>query len=173
MKSYLHSTMLLLYLSPVVLWPDFSNYLHSTMLLLYHSRGSPVISVFFIYIPLCFYFIESEGSGEPEDDGFTFHYASTLSQPSLSGPSPCTSFTFHYASTLSAGRPRAFIAVITFTFHYASTLSKSFEPDYKQYINLHSTMLLLYPVGQHKSWSKKSYLHSTMLLLYPVRGVIR
>ena len=78
--SNLHSTMLLLYQTPVGFTPFVSMYLHSTMLLLYHvvlapcafsaniftfhyasTLSSAFLSSFcnfqIIYIPLCFYFI--------------------------------------------------------------------------------------------------------------------
>ena len=60
-------------------------------------------------------------------------------------PLPCPQFTFHYASTLS------WVAVdhsdlgTLFTFHYASTLSPLPGHAGENIINLHSTMLLLYP----------------------------
>ena len=97
---------------------------------------------------------------------FTFHYASTLSQPVGRHPGRETPFTFHYASTLSGshGRLLAFQGIFTFhyastlsrmpcryrrgrkefTFHYASTLSPGCSIAVTGVSNLHSTMLLLY-----------------------------
>ena len=98
---HLHSTMLLLYR----IWPSYKtvahSHLHSTMLLLYPGRllyagirkqftfhyASTLsefalfifILLFFIYIPLCFYFIHAASGDNKYSYWFTFHYASTLS----------------------------------------------------------------------------------------------
>ena len=55
--EYLHSTMLLLY--PLCPFPrsSFVTNLHSTMLLLYRKPGCTYAESKTIYIPLCFYFI--------------------------------------------------------------------------------------------------------------------
>ena len=53
-------------------------------------------------------------------------------------------FTFHYASTLSSPRYQFPFSPIVFTFHYASTLSYFAVAVTWYYIDLHSTMLLLY-----------------------------
>ena len=99
-------------------------------------------------------------------------------------------FTFHYASTLSIKNDGVGFAYSKFTFHYASTLSNHhwYLFDAAGY-NLHSTMLLLYPIRRGlcgrgcasftfhyastlsfpagRSKLHNVYLHSTMLLLYP------
>ena len=56
-------------------------------------------------------------------------------------------FTFHYASTLSDDLPDPEPLESVFTFHYASTLSGLTGQVYVTQTNLHSTMLLLYPVS--------------------------
>ena len=121
--------------------------LHSTMLLLY-----PVW--------------ESVGRRKAS---FTFHYASTLSSIAAIARFLHSSFTFHYASTLSDRRiwkrqkstgiyiPLCFYFIgktvqkaqryCIFTFHYASTLSLDGLRNSLLNVNLHSTMLLLYPAG--------------------------
>ena len=53
-------------------------------------------------------------------------------------------FTFHYASTLSSRAYTATKYLSKFTFHYASTLSKVRNMRTLRFIDLHSTMLLLY-----------------------------
>ena len=98
--SILHSTMLLLYLcsgvnsSSITVFTfhyastlsmeafmiyDDSVFLHSTMLLLYRIYKCSSSVQFFFYIPLCFYFIFSNTIVSLSGINFTFHYASTLS----------------------------------------------------------------------------------------------
>ena len=55
----LHSTMLLLYPALKIICHTIGIYLHSTMLLLYHGRNPPTYQGLRIYIPLCFYFIQT------------------------------------------------------------------------------------------------------------------
>ena len=121
---HLHSTMLLLYLVHGTDKIEHITNLHSTMLLLYPNR--PVYPLMWsrIYIPLCFYFIPGSCPQQADSSWFTFHYASTLSLLPVFRFGIGFIFTFHYASTLSA------FAMIS------SPLRK----------NLHSTMLLLYPI---------------------------
>ena len=54
-----------------------------------------------IYIPLCFYFIETLEVENIHPEIFTFHYASTLSLTDDRISYRVMEFTFHYASTLS------------------------------------------------------------------------
>ena len=56
------------------------SYLHSTMLLLYRRSGMRQQSRRNIYIPLCFYFICGVSWYSWQLTSFTFHYASTLSK---------------------------------------------------------------------------------------------
>ena len=100
----------------------------------------------YIYIPLCFYFINIGTAGSFYDIIFTFHYASTLSETAdcrgvcsliyiplcfyfilmpVGHWSVYSPFTFHYASTLSSGYWPYSTAITKFTFHYASTLSQA------------------------------------------------
>ena len=53
------------------------------MLLLYRKDTCQPFSFFFIYIPLCFYFIADHFSTPRTDSSFTFHYASTLSRSGI------------------------------------------------------------------------------------------
>ena len=57
--SYLHSTMLLLYLAICTRVPPVTGHLHSTMLLLYPEKMVLKFRYINIYIPLCFYFIDN------------------------------------------------------------------------------------------------------------------
>ena len=99
---------------------------------------------FVIYIPLCFYFILSS----PFSGFFLENLHSTMLLLYLFTYifRQCLSaFTFHYASTLSAGNALDSVKDFLFTFHYASTLSDIYFQRYYASLNLHSTMLLLYP----------------------------
>ena len=120
-----------------------------------------------IYIPLCFYFITILRRNPSEWYGFTFHYASTLSDVWITRERSMLLFTFHYASTLSRTYYRIANIGYWFTFHYASTLSDKLTGEHSLKVNLHSTMLLLYPTVQNYTRTIQSHLHSTMLLLYP------
>ena len=115
------------------------------MLLLYRLTYRDILPAITIYIPLCFYFIPSCSIKISSHSVFTFHYASTLSR---------------IASAIQC-------CMDSFTFHYASTLSHPFCPGMQEKIDLHSTMLLLYPGGRIRRREVRANLHSTMLLLYP------
>ena len=79
-RTYLHSTMLLLYRFFQPRKDCCVFHLHSTMLLLYPYRVVCPECVSHIYIPLCFYFIQSYRTTTSNLTSiFTFHYASTLS----------------------------------------------------------------------------------------------
>ena len=122
---------------------------------------------------------------------FTFHYASTLSEGAeyIAAFNQMT-FTFHYASTLSRkpsshSRPlyndlhstmlllyrtaqgllpaSAARIYIPLCFYFIGSRS-ALPPGWS--VNLHSTMLLLYPVHSPLHPLQNLYLHSTMLLLY-------
>ena len=122
-RCHLHSTMLLLYRFGQFRTVKIQSDLHSTMLLLY--------------------LIELAIPGQL-DLVFTFHYASTLSQKARIRVMVPNSFTFHYASTLSGNRDIYRFEDTEFTFHYASTLSMALNNICFKYLDLHSTMLLLY-----------------------------
>ena len=93
------------------------------MLLLYLIHGVREASDPYIYIPLCFYFINMYTYCYPYSSKFTFHYASTLSYLLLKVYNDVDAFTFHYASTLSTTHLCQGSQYYKFTFHYASTLS--------------------------------------------------
>ena len=122
---------------------------------------------FGIYIPLCFYYILPDTMKMPLYTAFTFHYASTISHYKyffqqfhiylhstmlLLYPRKDfrrrrdTSFTFHYASTISMSISSStsfhFQIYIPLCFYYIGVLKKL---GYWLMVNLHSTMLLLYP----------------------------
>ena len=210
--TYLHSTMLLLYPGRARGMAHPERYLHSTMLLLYltHPAGLflPVIPFtfhyastlsdcarhcvmeFFIYIPLCFYFI-LKIIVKSARLSRNLHSTMLLLYPSPPhwGAGTPRKFTFHYASTLSICRTLrsllAFIIYIPLCFYFIRPTAG--HGNGKE-AHLHSTMLLLYrlkeqgcngPVteftfhyastlstdGLIKAGSQ-IHLHSTMLLLY-------
>ena len=116
--------MLLLYLFIMLAIRSFFLNLHSTMLLLYRLRTFRSNRAFYIYIPLCFYFIDEDGILLRYPAEFTFHYASTLS------------FSAYWFAVLG------FFIYIPLCFYFIRAwvdYSGKFET------NLHSTMLLLYP----------------------------
>ena len=141
----LHSTMLLLYLKAARIRNYSELYLHSTMLLLYRGEGGKYRGRGFIYIPLCFYFIWCGEYMTQKWHIFTFHYASTLSQPTSETQYFLYAVTFHYASTFSLLFADILAYNDEFTFQYASTLSIEGTTKSGFKFNLHSTMLLLYP----------------------------
>ena len=114
------------------------------MLLLIPCARRAIITASFIYIPLCFYLyglcklVLHEGFWS-----FTFHYASTYTNSSITFSLSKAVFTFHYASTYT--RPSSSLSSAVF--------------------NLHSTMLLLIRVPPFHGISIMLDLHSTMLLL--------
>ena len=188
-----------------------SSYLHSTMLLLY--RDTPVMIArraatftfhyastlsakrtgwglwFYIYIPLCFYFICRRQRLSDRNVQFTFHYASTLSNRTAGACWTCREFTFHYASTLSylpylaqGLNLRIYIPLCFYFIELSEVFCPAmriiyiplcfyfiwfFLPDIMTILShLHSTMLLLYRSQSSSSCPDCAYLHSTMLLLY-------
>src|SRR5699024_10880360 len=92
---HLHSTMLLLYRRAASSQNRSRRNLHSTMLLLYPSSVRRLCSSYSIYIPLCFYFIPASGCMFAFQGIFTFHYASTLSDPCSYCFRTHFPFTFH------------------------------------------------------------------------------
>ena len=165
--SDLHSTMLLLYpgycLQPAW-WSSFTFHYASTL-----SRTTL--------------------SGAPWNPAFTFHYASTLSRDTGTSYQAEAAFTFHYASTLSqidyaSGRGNrdlhsTMLLLYRVEIHLYRISSCIYIPLCFYFIpfavcmikrlvsNLHSTMLLLYPVISAEVMRyMRNDLHSTMLLLY-------
>ena len=122
-----------------------STYLHSTMLLLYLSRIRSTQVLWNIYIPLCFYFIGLQRWLQKCFTKFTFHYASTLSQgyfqPRPVRPNLHSTMLLLYRfwiwfiwCNLPIYIPLCFYFILCIHLH-CRNLSY-----------LHSTMLLLYPV---------------------------
>ena len=120
----LHSIMLLLYPVPADTPSFFQANLHSIMLLLYLNEEIDDDTFLPIYIPLCFYFIGKDDL--------------VLDMDSIIYIPLCFYFitVFHCVS----------IACFWFTFHYASTLSESDLSKDACRQDLHSIMLLLYPI---------------------------
>ena len=79
-----------------------------------------------IYIPLCFYFISDHQAGTENRVGIYIPLCFYFIPEQLPDAKQPTEFTFHYASTLSL-----------------SSASSPFP-----YPDLHSTMLLLYPISE-------------------------
>ena len=123
--------------------------LHSTMLLLYLlAEAHQAIIVNLLYIPLCFYYIESSAALWPMQL-HSLHSTMLLLYPDAYSDTPQggITFTFHYASTISDNFPNFmkyivylyiplcfyYIGIYSkrpwafthFTFHYASTISWS------------------------------------------------
>ena len=120
--------------------------LYSTMLLLYHLCDDRGIDCKPIYIPLCFYFIDPV-------ERFTL---------------PVTSIYIPLCFYFIGDDDMWVEQTKKFTFHYASTLSLPDPLLALKYCNLHSTMLLLYPVRDAAGSGWAPDLHSTMLLLYRI-----
>ena len=165
--AHLHSTMLLLYHKTYDPFKLTEKNLHSTMLLLYPNHGCVNLIYCFIYIPLCFYFIDEAYKQFEQQFSFTFHYASTLS-PELH-PRFCISdiyipLCFYFIRIPCRWCSFYDLIYIPLCFYFIQTQNILRQT----HLNLHSTMLLLY----RKIWDLhrlylRSNLHSTMLLLYP------
>ena len=115
--------MLLLYPPPDCRKRHRHLYLHSIMLLLYRREIGICIEKYSIYIPLCFYFIQTKAHRRKEQKKFTFHYASTLSSQQY--PSVIRTVNLHSIMLL------LYLAQLLAFFHIGN--------------HLHSIMLLLYP----------------------------
>ena len=141
--------------------------LHSTMLLLYPVAEPKPFQYELIYIPLCFYFIVLCAASHTLHIWFTFHYASTLSPSGMiariSSLSIYIPLCFYFISAMPGMLD---LAAASFTFHYASTLSSDRHFRIAAFLDLHSTMLLLYRNRRNRGSDRYTNLHSTMLLLY-------
>ena len=146
----LHSTMLLLY--PIRLISAFRNSFCIYIPLCFYfilRNDTKFLRGDGIYIPLCFYFIQKLTRIPPSLSWFTFHYASTLSEPPefILTPPGYLHSTMLLLYPLPFSRalvlrviyiPLCFYFIFTlwnqvfdwavFTFHYASTLSIPREP---------------------------------------------
>ena len=172
-SSYLHSIMLLLYLSGALQCPQAFLHLHSIMLLLYPyttSFSSPFAPNLHSIMLLLYQSTAKKKQQQMLES--TFHYASTLS----------------VEDKIQAG------TIDISTFHYASTLSRPPGRWLLQCPYLHSIMLLLYPrcdwlcceqiqiyiplcfyfiTRAGRPEPDKLYLHSIMLLLYRISSFKR
>ena len=145
MEQNLHSTMLLLYQQSENLKEKYDQNLHSTMLLLYHLWSQQMMWKLPIYIPLCFYYIDNHGWKIPPCLLFTFHYASTISEPERLHRGAAENLHSTMLLLYQVATPASSDAKSKFTFHYASTISTDATDLVPTNLDLHSTMLLLYP----------------------------
>ena len=162
---------------------------HKTLCLIWHHLicGTTVLYLY-IYIPLCFYFIDNPDHTRTQTIQFTFHYASTLSGAaalicvynSIYIPL-CFYFIKFYDIVLVqdwyiyiplcfyfiGGHGREDLPGVSFTFHYASTLSKTplRVPVLKSSFTFHYASTLSKRLGKD-CVALIIHLHSTMLLLY-------
>ena len=166
-RTYLHSTMLLLYQR----WLRASLYriqhLHSTMLLLYPYRVVCPECVSHIYIPLCFYFIRDFQSRFPCDLIYLHSTMLLLYLLRFRLSTACSSnlhstmlLLYRSRCSLCVDRKDIYIPLCFYFIQMTLRLPQLHPP------HLHSTMLLLYLSEALLTLSSKTYLHSTMLLLY-------
>ena len=148
-----------------------SSYLHSTMLLLYLYGDIVSTEWDKIYIPLCFYFIASGEDVHTERSGIyiplCFYFIANISDENFGA----SSFTFHYASTLSCYRNRRptgrAIIYIPLCFYFIRP-----HPQGWEWIDLIYIPLCFYFIQKAcKEIISQADLHSTMLLLYPFSEV--
>ena len=128
--------------------------LHSTMLLLYPTANLFACNSYFIYIPLCFYFILADAGILQQTISIYIPLCFYFILPRFSGSLP---------------ESRIYIPLC---FYFIEVECEDLKP---QEINLHSTMLLLYRYLSAWMRATRSNLHSTMLLLYliPTAAFIR
>ena len=150
---------------------DYELNLHSTMLLLYHCESDRSDHEREIYIPLCFYFIRLLVASE------------LISKLEIYIP-----LCFYFIKEQRTLWLRFTNIYIPLCFYFIRTYSAR---GYGWHRHLHSTMLLLYPVGgifgthvpvftfhyastlsKNGKWTERTWinLHSTMLLLYLTSG---
>ena len=163
-ESYLHSTMLLLYRWRVSsVSSPFQFTFHYASTLSWHTYR--IASCFFIYIPLCFYFIKFKLSTSFD---CIFHLHSTmllLYRIRSIYPGYSYIFTFHYASTLSPqvlickDQLLIYIPLCFYFIYFRSSITRSHS-------NLHSTMLLLYRGCRRSLQGLRLHFHSTLLRIY-------
>ena len=152
---------------PEKLW---DRYLHSTMLLLYQFAYEVRNNMGEIYIPLCFYFIETQliSVGYKLID---LHSTMLLLYQIWAVYSVCwCKFTFHYASTLSGIGSVRYPFHDLFTFHYASTLSTKWEHTTDGSWNIYIPLCFYFIRKLNPKCGFVLHLHSTMLLLYRMSG---
>ena len=119
--------------------------LHSTMLLLYPSEGAQAG-------PLTLYLHST----------MLLLYLQSTSEITAEAPNLHSTMLLLYLRSYGQIRQGG----VVFTFHYASTLSLTEYITSVWNADLHSTMLLLYPLDCPGAEPLKNNLHSTMLLLY-------
>ena len=121
---YLHSTMLLLYRMRAIHCMELWRIYIPLCFYFIHSQGKPISYQKQIYIPLCFYFIAYKGY-YVDKESVDLHSTMLLLYRKfhILHLSFLKKFTFHYASTLSYSVITVMTFYFAFTFHYASTLS--------------------------------------------------
>ena len=96
-----------------------------------------------IYIPLWFYLYLGTLEAIEPITSFTFHYGSTYTGDAKVYDNAEVWFTFHYGSTYTATSQWICWTACLFTFHYGSTYTMNGINKAAEYIDLHSTMVLL------------------------------
>ena len=135
-------------LSDAVAWSiqDHEDHLHSTMLLLYPDGGTS-IARFTLDLHSTMLLLYRRSNRTPwNTESFTFHYASTLSEPKLISwiLESCIyiPLCFYFILDVSASRTVISIIYIPLCFYFIDSASCQ---SLLRIFHLHSTMLLLYP----------------------------
>ena len=143
---YLHSTMLLLYHLCRSCSCETFDHLHSTMLLLYPGPSTPKNpSRKFIYIPLCFYFIEGASAAEVAEVvnlhstmlllyHISFSESKTINRIYI----PLCFYFIGWGQSVQTGSSGIYIPLCFYFIKYRTSYRRCPDSD------LHSTMLLLY-----------------------------
>ena len=142
----LHSTMLLLYLLPVVYCIDHSVFtFHYASTLSKKSRLSPRL-IHDLHSTMLLLYRGGERDGRHERDEFTFHYASTLS-------------VFNSVKSTATS-----VIYIPLCFYFIE------EHEYiRTSITIYIPLCFYFILDELLDLMRKIHLHSTMLLLYPPR----
>ena len=167
---HLHSTMLLLYLGLCTGAGVANVNLHSTMLLLYPL--TPIINHYpdRIYIPLCFYFIITDSQFIQACKliyiPLCFYFIAWRPYANKGGTRIYIPLCFYFIRPESHLSFLLFLIYIPLCFYF---ILPCIPQRCEVQLDLHSTMLLLYPQTGIAAAAAVVYLHSTMLLLYHMR----
>ena len=126
-----------------------------------------------IYIPLCFYFITTRTHSQ-KASWSNLHSTMLLLYQTPVGFTPFVSMYLHSTMLLLYHvvlAPCAFSANI-FTFHYASTLSSAFLSSFCNFQIIYIPLCFYFIYAPDRTHNKNTYLHSTMLLLYLTRYLL-
>ena len=97
--------------------------LHSNMFLLFPLTDEALISMFKIYIPICFYYFGKAKITKDPNCKFTFQYVSIISCEQCCFFVLKNLFTFQYVSIISRYNRKRYKIHIKFTFQYVSIIS--------------------------------------------------